>query len=130
VVADYPQFAPATRRLALLYAGRPTAEPRAVELATRARQAYPDDPDIAKTLGILNYRRGLYPPAAELLKQAAAQRRNHPELHYHLGAAHHQLKEWSECKAALQRALAADLAPALAEAARRALTECSETSPL
>ena len=130
VVADHPLYAPATRQLALIYGQRPTAEPRAVELATKARQAYPDDPDIAKTLGILNYRRSLYPQAAELLKQAAARLKDDAELLYYLGAAHHQLKQWSECKGALQRALDANLSPALADAARRALTECAETPPL
>ena len=49
---------------------------------------------------------------------------------YYLGTAHHQLAQWSECKAALQRALDARLAPALADAARRAPGECAETPPL
>ena len=61
VVADNPLYAPATRQLALLYGQLPTDSPRAYELVTKARQAYPEDPEIAKTLGILNYRREHYP---------------------------------------------------------------------
>ena len=60
------------RQLALLYGQRSTDDPKAYELVTKARQAYPDDPEIAKTLGILSYRRGYYPQSLELLKGAAA----------------------------------------------------------
>ena len=69
VVADDPLYAPATRQLALLYGQLSTDSPKAYELVTKARQAYPDDPEIAKTLGILNYRRGYYPQSVELLKR-------------------------------------------------------------
>ena len=51
VVADNPLYAPATRQLALLYGQLSTDDPKAYELVTKARQAYPDDPEIAKTLG-------------------------------------------------------------------------------
>src|SRR5262245_43751123 len=53
VVAENPLHAPATRQTALLYGRLSTDSAKAYELVTKARQAYPDDPDIAKTLGIL-----------------------------------------------------------------------------
>jgi tetratricopeptide (TPR) repeat protein len=130
VGADYPLYAPATRQLALLYAQAPGDDPKAYETATKARQAYPDDPDIAKALGILTYRRGLYPQATELLKQAAAKRNDDPELLYYLGEAYHQLKQWDECKQTLQRALTLKLAPGLANDAQQALADCSDASPI
>ena len=130
VVADNPLYAPATRQLALLYGQLSTDSAKAYELVTKARQAYPDDPDIAKTLGILNYRRGYYPQSVELLKQAAAKRKDDPELLYYLGEAHRQLKQYAECKGVLERALTLNLSPGLADDARRALAECSETAPL
>jgi tetratricopeptide (TPR) repeat protein len=129
VVADNPLYAPATRQLALLYGQLSTDSAKAYELVTKARQAYPDDPDIAKTLGILNYRRGLYPQAVELLKQAIAKRKDDPESLYYLGEVHHQLKQWDECKGALERALTLNLSPGLADDARGALAECSEMVP-
>ena len=98
VVADNPLYAPATRQLALLYGQLSTDSAKAYELVTKARQAYPDDPEIAKTLGILNYRRGYYPQSVELLKQAAAKRKDDPELLYYLGEAYRQLKQYAECK--------------------------------
>jgi tetratricopeptide (TPR) repeat protein len=129
VVADYPLYAPATRQLALLYGQLSTDSAKAYKLVTKARQAYPDDPDIAKTLGILNYRRELYPQAVELLKQAVAKRKDDPELLYYLGEVHHQLKQSDECKGVLERALTLNLSPGLADDARRALADCSEMIP-
>ena len=120
---------PATRQLALLYGRLSTDSPKAFELVSKARQAYPDDPDIAKTLGILNYRRAYYAPSLELLKEAAAKRKNDPELLYYLGETYHQLKQYAECKGALDRALTLNLSPGLADDAKHALAECSETNP-
>jgi tetratricopeptide (TPR) repeat protein len=130
VVADNSSYAPAMRQLALLYGQLSTDSPKAYELVTKARQAFPDDPVIAKTLGILNYRRGLYPQSVELLKEAAAKRKDDPEVLYYLGEVYRQLKQYTECKGELERALTLNLSPGLADDARRALAECSETSPL
>jgi tetratricopeptide (TPR) repeat protein len=130
LLTDNPLYAPATRQLAQLYGQLSSDSPKAYELVTKARQAYPDDPDIAKTLGILNYRRGYYPQSLELLKEAAAKRKDDPELAYYLGEVYHQLKQYTECKETLQRALSSNLSPGLADDARRALADCSETSPL
>jgi tetratricopeptide (TPR) repeat protein len=128
VVADEPLFAPATRQLALLFAQRSADELKAYELVTKARQAYPDDPEIAKSLGILDYRRGFYPQSSELLKEAAAKRKDDPELLYYLGRAHQQLKQYNECKETLQRALNLNLSSGLADSAKNALTDCTEMS--
>jgi tetratricopeptide (TPR) repeat protein len=130
LIAGNPLYAPATRQLALLYGRLSTDSAKAYELVTKARQAYPDDPVIAKTLGILNYRRAYYPQSVELLKEAAARRKDDPELLYYLGEVYHQLKQYAECKEALQRALRSKLSPGLADDARRALADCSEQSPL
>src|SRR6516164_2249827 len=84
----------------------------------------------SKALGILNYRRAYYPQSAELLKEAAAKRKDDPEVLYYLGEVYHQLKEYPDCKGALERALTLNLSPGLADDAKRALAECSETDPL
>jgi tetratricopeptide (TPR) repeat protein len=130
VVADNPAYAPATRQLALLYGQLSTDSTKAYELVTKAHQAFPDDPAIAKTLGILNYRRGFYPQSVELLKEAAAKRKDDPELLYYLGEVHRQLKQYTECKSELERALTLNLSPGLANDAKGALAECSEAAPL
>jgi tetratricopeptide (TPR) repeat protein len=129
VIADNPLYTPALRQLALLYGQRSADDPKAYEFATKAREAYPGDPEIAKTLGILNYRRGSYPQSLELLKEAAAKRKDDPDLLYYLGEVYHQLKQYTECKETLQRALASNLSPGLADDARTALGDCTEQAP-
>ena len=95
-------------------------------MATKARQAYPDDPELAKTLGILNFRRGLYPQSVELLNQAAGSRRDDAEIQLYLGRSYQQLKKWDQCKSALERSLALNLPPASSEDARARLANCTE----
>jgi len=119
-------FAPALRDLALLYAARPADEAKAFEIAAKARQAYPDDPELAKTLGVLNFRRGLYPQAIELLNQAAGTRPDDAEIQFYLGRNYQELKKWNECKSALQRSLALKLPPASSEDAKGRLATCTE----
>ena len=101
---------------------------KAFEITTRARQAYPDDPEITKTLGILNYRRGLYPQAAEQLKAAETNLKDDPELLYYLGDTHYQLKQHKECQEAMEGALKLKLSAQLADEAKRLRTECAEKS--
>jgi len=120
-----PLFAPALRRVALLYSERPADEIKAFDLASRARRAYPNDPDIARALGILNYRRGYYPQSVELLKEAAAKQSDNAELFYYLGQADSQLKQWTDCDGALKRAISLNLSPKLVDQANSTLAECS-----
>jgi tetratricopeptide (TPR) repeat protein len=129
VVADNPSYGPAARQLALLYGQLSTDSAKAYELVTKAHQAFPDDAVIAKTLGILSYRRGFYPQSVELLKEAAAKRKDDPEVLYYLGEVHRQLKQYTECKSELERALTLNLSPGLANDAKGPLADCSESSP-
>ena len=95
----------------------------------RPTKPIPDDTEITKTLGIMSYQRQLYPQTAELLEGAARLRKDDPELFFYLGASRQQLKQWSECKAALERALSLNLPSGLAEKAKQAVVECSELAP-
>ena len=121
-----PLFAPALRELALLYTARTADESKAFEMATKARQAYPDDPELAKTLGILNFRRGIYAQSVELLNQAAGSRRDDAEIQLYLGRSYQQLKKWDQCKSALERSLALNLPAASSEDAKARLANCTE----
>src|SRR5262249_41520645 len=103
--------------------------PKAYELVTKARQAFPDDAVIAKTLGILNYRRGFYIQSVELLKAAAAKRKDDPEVPYYLGEVYRERKQYTDCNEVLERALNLNLPPGLADDAGRALADCSEPPP-
>lgn len=59
---------------------------RSVALAARLRAKYPNDPDVADTLGWTLFLQGKSEAALPLLKQAVAQRPG-PLCRYHLGAA-------------------------------------------
>ena len=69
-LAADPLYAPATRQLAILYARRSSDDPKAYELTTKAREAYPDDAEITKALGILYYRRGVYSASRRALEDS------------------------------------------------------------
>jgi tetratricopeptide (TPR) repeat protein len=131
IVAEDPLYAPAVRQLALLYAGLPadidTTKP--YDLALRAIEAYPGDAELVKILGILNYRRKLYPRSLQLLTEAFGKRKDDPELLYYLGETHYQLRDWSRCKATLEQAVSLNLPAGLAEEATRTLAQCSDNIP-
>ena len=123
ILDHYPLFVPATRQLALLYAGHFGNDEKAYELAVKARSAFPDDPELARTLGILSYRRRDYVRSAQLLKESIRKWNNDAELAYYLGMAHYRLKERKESKEALLRAVALNDQAPFAEEAKRVITE-------
>ena len=123
VLGHYPDFSPAHKRLAILYAVNPGDNQKAYDLATKARQAFPDDPELAKTFGIIVYRQGDFTRAASLLKECSRRSNDDAELMYYLGMAQRRLKQNAESKESLQRALALHLRGDLAEEARRILAE-------
>ena len=126
IIGGNPLYAPAMRQQAILYSRRD--DPKAFDLVTKARQTYPDDPEVAKWLGVQSYRRDYHARAADLLKEAAAKRSDDAETLYYLGESQRQLKQWPGCKASLERALSLKLASALADKAKSALAECSESA--
>ena len=126
VIDANPEFAPALRDLALAYLARGNDDSKAFDIAAKARQAYPDDAELTKTFGILNFKRGLFPQSAELLNQAAGSRRNDADVQLYLGKSYQQLKRWDDCKSALERALAIGLPPATRTDAQTQLTACTE----
>ena len=100
-----------------------------VNVRPTTRKLTTSPPRPAKPLGILNYGRGFYPQSLELLKEAAAKRKDDPDLLYYLGEVYHQLKQYTECKETLQRALASNVSPGLADNAKTALADCTELVP-
>jgi tetratricopeptide (TPR) repeat protein len=123
VLSHYPDFAPAQKQLAILYAKDPKNDATAYPLAVKARTAFSNDPEVAKALGMIVYRQGDYSRAANLLQESARQRTGDAELMYYLGMAQYHLKNRAESKSALQKALDLNLSGAPATEARRVLAE-------
>lgn len=122
-LARYPDFSPAQQRLTLLYAANPGDDQKAFELATKARAAFPDDPELAKAFGIIVYRRGDFTRAVNLLGESATKRANDAEVMFYLGMTQSRLKNPAASKRSLQRALDLNLKADLATEARKTLAE-------
>ena len=118
-----PEFALAQKRLAMLYALDAGETAKAHELATKARAAYPNDPEVAKALGIATYRQKNYTRAVTLLEEAVRRLGEDPEVHYFLGAAQLELKRPAEGRKSLERALELQLKGELATDARKRISE-------
>ena len=123
ILNRYPDFGPAQKQLAILYAKDPNNNAKAYALAVKARQAFPDDPVVTKTLGAILIQKGDYDRAVNLLKESAAKNSADAEVFYYLGAAQFQLKSSAESKANLQQALTLKLSGQQAASARQMLAE-------
>jgi tetratricopeptide (TPR) repeat protein len=116
----YPDFAPAKRQLAIYHSKSNEDVARGAELATKAREAFPNDPEVAKALGILVGRQGNHGRAVSLLQESARTLTKDGEVMFHLGMAQKELKQPDSAKS-LQRALELGLPDNLTTEARRAL---------
>src|SRR5207244_5026065 len=74
VLRRSPDFAPAQKRLAKLYAQEPSTTDAAYDLATKAHKTLPDDSELAELLGRLSYEKKEYPGAIQLLQESARKR--------------------------------------------------------
>ncbi len=120
-LAVFPMFAPAARQLAILDASHFSDDAKGYAQAEQARTAYPDDPEVARSLGILSYYQAKYPRSAELLDESIAKSKDDGELYYYLGMDYYQLKKSQQSKQALGKALALKLPDKLAAEAKRTL---------
>ena len=123
ILARYPDFTPAQKILARLYAADSGKADRAFALAAKARESFPDDPALAKIMGVILVQRGDYSRAVNLLKESAATLNADAELYYYLGTAQFRLKNRTESKASLQQALALKLSGQPAEATKQMLSQ-------
>lgn len=123
VLGEYPDFSPAMRQLIILDSENSADDSTAAEFATKAVEAYPDDPPLEKASGIVAFKSGEFSRAADLLQLGMRQLGDDPELVYYLGMAQYRLSMKIESKESLQRALSLNLDPHLAVEARRILTE-------
>jgi tetratricopeptide (TPR) repeat protein len=118
VLQKWPDFAPAEKLLAAIYANDPSNANKGYELANKARRAMPDDPDLARTLGILSFQRKEYSRAIQLLQESEGKKPLDGKSLFALGMAHFQLGHKSDAKKDLDRALAAGIPDDLTKQAK------------
>jgi tetratricopeptide (TPR) repeat protein len=123
VLRQYPDFAPAQKRLAAIYADNPDDLAKAYDLATKARKTLSDDPELARTLAELNFKRKQFDYAIQLFQQSGVKQPLPPKDLYYLGMAQLQTKQDAKGRESLERALAAGLKDPLAQEAKQRLAE-------
>ena len=123
VLQKWPDFAPAQKRLASIYANEPANANKAYELANKARRSLADDPDLARTLGTLSFQRKEYARAVQFFQESEAKKPLEGKSLFMLGMANFQLGHKAEAKKILDRALAAGIPEDLATHAKDAIAE-------
>ena len=88
-----------------------------------AREAYPEDSELAKAFGIILYKRGSFEPAVTLLKDSAGKRPQDAGVMFYLGMAQYRSRHLAESKQSLQRALELNLTGERAVEARKVMAE-------
>src|SRR5437868_13856346 len=115
ILQKWPDFAPAQKRLASIYANEPANAGKAYELASKARRSLVDDPDLAKTLGTLSFQRKEYARAVQFLQESEARKALDGKSLFMLGVVQVRLEHTTEARKLLHRAVAAGLTDDLAQ---------------
>ena len=119
VLQRFPDFPPAEKELARLLSSDPANLAKAYDLAVKAHNNLPDDPEAGKILAAICYQRKDYAYAAQLLQDSASKSPLDAPSLYYLGMSLLQTNDKPDSLAALQQAVAAGLTgPQLADANR------------
>jgi len=123
VVRRYPDFAPVQKRLASLYLKDPARIDEAYSLALKARNTLPDDPELAKILGEISYKRKEFGYAIQLFQESARKTPLRGTDLYYLGMSQLRASQDSESRKTLEQALTAGLQEPLLGEAKAAVSE-------
>jgi tetratricopeptide (TPR) repeat protein len=121
VLAAYPLFLPATRLLSILYARDGNNDAKAYDYAVKAAPAFPDDADLAKVVGLVEYRRKNYAKSLQSLNQSALKKKDDAELLWYQGMDYYALKQTPEAKKALNQAVESKKLPSNLDAQARSV---------
>jgi tetratricopeptide (TPR) repeat protein len=128
ILQKWPDFAPAQKRLASIYANEPANTGKAYDLASKARRSLVDDPDLARISGVLSFQRKEYARAVQFFQESEAKKPLEGKSLFMLGMAHLQLGHKAEAKKILDRAVASGLPDDLAKQAKDAMVELDRTA--
>ncbi len=123
VLAKLPDFAPAQKGLAGVYLDNPEQLGKAYEFAIKARKTLPNDPELARDLAEISYKRKDFTYALQLFQESAKARPAGAKDLFYTGMSHWQLKDKAASVASLQSALAAGLDEPLSAEAKRVIAE-------
>jgi len=123
LLALHTDCALAQKNLAILYAQNLVEPDKAYPVAVKAREAFPDDPQVAKSLALILFQQGDYLRAADLFNTISGSTTADAELFYCLGISEFRLKNYADSRKSLQRALTLNLSGQQATDARQTLAE-------
>ena len=123
LLADHPNCTIASKNLAILYAQNLADPAKAYPIAIRAREAFPDDPQVARALAMILFQQGNYSRAADLFNTISNSAGADARLFYCLGICEYHLRNYIETKTSLERALDLNLSGQDAVDARQTLSE-------
>lgn len=121
----HPDCTLAQKNLAILYAQNLVDPVKAYPVALKAREAFPDDPQVAKSLALVLFERGDYEGAANLFNSLSDSSIADAQVFYCLGISEYRLKNFVQSRKSLQHALALNLTGPQATDARQTLAELS-----
>jgi len=123
ILRRYPDFALAQKYLAELYRDDSAQIDQAYSLALKARNALPDDGELANILGEISYKQQNYPYAIECFHESARHGPLGGRSLYYLGMAQIQIGDATGGQDTLARALKGGLQEPLATLAKQRLAE-------
>ncbi|HTR40275.1 MAG TPA: tetratricopeptide repeat protein, partial [Pseudomonadales bacterium] len=123
LLSVHPNCALAQKNLAILYAENLVEPDKAYPVAVKAREAFPDDPQVAKALALILFQRGDYSRSADLFTTISGSDGADAEVFYYLGICEFHLKNRAGSKTSLQHALNLNLSGQQATDARQTLAE-------
>jgi predicted Zn-dependent protease len=119
----HPNCTLAQKNLAILDAQNFVEPDRAYHVAVKAREAFPDDPQVAKALATILFQQGDYTRSADLFNTISSSSSADAQLFYYLGISEYHLKNFVQSKNSLERALTLNLSGQEATDARETLAE-------
>jgi tetratricopeptide (TPR) repeat protein len=128
VLAIYPQFDTARIALARIYLDDPNQLEAAEKLATEARERQKDDPELGGILGIVNFRKGQFDIAAQLLQELSVKRPLSGRELFALGMSQSAVKRPKEARKNLAEALKSELPEADAAKAKETLADLDKAA--
>jgi len=127
ILQRYPDFAPAQKELAAIYAGDPQNLSKAQDLANKARRTLTADPVLDQTLGIIAYERKEYARAVQFLQNSQSKKALDAKGKFALGMAQFQVGQKDNASSSLKEALSQGLDGASAEEAKNMLITLEPT---
>ena len=127
VLKLFPHFAPASKALARVYLDDPKQLEAAEKLANAARERLNEDPDLSGILAIINFRKGRFDYAAQLLTELSAKRPLQGTELFALGMSQAAAKRSVEARQTLTLALQTNLPQTDAATAKATLSQLEKS---